>query len=410
MQRTLRSPLFSHPLNVACLNLALAAAFAAAGCKSAPPVAAQKSEAAPRKVRLAKVAETPVERVISVNGALAAYDQATISLKVPGRLSSIGVDLGTVVRAGQVVAEVDRTDYDLRVKQAEAALAQARVRLGLSPDGADDAVDAQQTGSVRRARATLDQTKTNRDRLAVLFQQGVAARADLDLAEQNYEVAQGAYQDALEEIRNRQGVLAQRRSELALARQQLADAKIVAPFDGVVQERRASVGEYLAAGAPVATIVKIDPLRLRAEVPERDAPDVRAGQIVRVAVEGDATPHSGKVVRISPSITEQSRTLIVEAEVRNRGELRPGAFARAEIVTQSSTLAVTVPPKAVVTFAGIEKVVTVKDGKAVEKPVTTGRRAPEWTEIVTGVKPGDEIVAEPGNLQSGQPVSVTESN
>jgi RND family efflux transporter MFP subunit len=410
MQRTLRSPLFSRPLNVACLSLALAAAFVAAGCKSAPPVAAQKSEPAARRVRLTKVAETPVERVISVNGALAAYDQATISLKVPGRLSSIGVDLGTVVRAGQVVAEVDRTDYELRVKQAEAALAQARVRLGLSTDGADDAVDAQQTGSVRRARATLDQTKTNRDRLAVLFQQGVAARADLDLAEQNYEVAQGAYQDALEEIRNRQGVLAQRRSELALARQQLADAKIVAPFDGVVQERRASVGEYLAAGAPVATIVKIDPLRLRAEVPERDAPDVRAGQIVRVVVEGDATPHTGKVVRISPSITEQSRTLIVEAEVRNRGGLRPGAFARAEIVTQSNTLAVTVPPKAVVTFAGIEKVVTVKDGKAVEKPVTTGRRAPEWTEIVTGVKPGDEIVAEPGNLQSGQPVSVTESN
>src|SRR5678815_4566856 len=103
----------------------------------------------------------------------------------------------------------------------------------------------------------------------------------------SYKVALSRYQDAIEEIRNRQALMAQRRSELSLARQQLADTSVYAPLDGVVQEKRASVGEYLAAGAPVVNIVKMDPLRLRAEVPEREAKNVRSGQNVRVTIDGD---------------------------------------------------------------------------------------------------------------------------
>ena len=105
------------------------------------------------------------------------------------------------------------------------------------------------------------------------------------------------------------------------------------PIDGAVSERRASVGEFLAAGAPVATIVKLHPLRLRLAVPERDSTSVRVGQSVVVTVEGVAGEHKGRVARVSPSISEQNRTLLIEAEVPNEGStLRPGAFAKAEIV------------------------------------------------------------------------------
>ena len=90
----------------------------------------------------------------------------------------------------------------------------------------------------------------------------------------------------------------------------------------------------------------------------------------------------------------------------NDGSLRPGAFVSAEIVTDDSGMAVTVPTSAIVTFAGIEKVILVQNGKAVEKPVTTGRRAADWTEVVSGVNIGDTVVVEPGNLQSGQAVEV----
>ena len=82
--------------------------------------------------------ETPIGETVTVNGTLAAYDQTTVGMKVAGRLRSITVDLGTVVRKGQAIARLEPQDYQLRVQQAEAALAQARARVGLSPAGADD--------------------------------------------------------------------------------------------------------------------------------------------------------------------------------------------------------------------------------------------------------------------------------
>ncbi|OLE53651.1 MAG: hypothetical protein AUG51_12380 [Acidobacteria bacterium 13_1_20CM_3_53_8] len=378
-------------------------------CKSGYPASAKQGAndaREPKSVHVAQVAEIPVGQTVTVTGALAAEDRATISVKVPGRLRSISVDLGSVVRRGQVIAEIDPVDYKLKVEQAEAALQQARARLGLAPDGDDDRVDPEQTGTVRQARARLDEAKTNRERASTLVQQGVISRAEFDSQDAAFKVAQSNYQDALEEIRNRQAVLAQRRTELALARQQLSDTTISVPFDGMVEEKRASIGEYLAAGAPIVTVVRVNPLRFRGEVPERDAHAVRSGQQVRLSVEGDANIYTGRIVRLSPTISEQNRVLMVEAEVSNNGTLRPGAFARADIVTSEGSMAVTVPTSAVTTFAGIEKVIIVENGKAVEKPVTTGRRGDNWIEILSGVSLGDSVVIDPGNLQSGQPVNV----
>lgn len=378
-------------------------------CKSDYPssgkAASPDIKGPPRQVRTIKVMETPVGQTVTVDGTLAAFDQATLSVKVPGRLQTISVDLGSVVRKGQAFAQLEQADYQLRVQQAEASLAQARARLGLSPDGANDSVTAEQTGTVRQAKAVLDDAKSKRDRAAKLVQQGVVPRAEFDSVDSEYKVALSRYQDALEEIRNRQGLLAQRRSEVALAKQQLADTTVYAPMTGVVQEKKSSVGEYLAAGAPVVTIVRIDPLRLRVEVPERESHNIRNGQSVRVTVEGDPQVYVGFIKRLSPTISEQNRVLVVEADVANNGKLKPGAFVHAEIVTDQTTTAVTVPANALVTFAGIEKVIVVENGKAVEKPVTTGRRGPDWIEIKSGVNIGQTVVVDPGNLQSGQAVT-----
>jgi RND family efflux transporter MFP subunit len=378
-----------------------------AGCggDSASAVAQEgKPDRAPKRVQTDRVVERQLGATVLVNGTLDAYDRATVGAKVPGRLQGIAVDLGSPVRRGQLIARIDPSDYTIRLQQAEAGLAQARVRLGLPPEGASDAVDATDTPPVREARAVLDEARATRERYAALLKDGVISKADFDQAQAQARVAESRYQDALEEIRNRQAVATQRRAEVALARQQLADTAVYAAFDGVVQQRIAAPGEFLAAGAPIAEIVKVNPLRFRADVPERDAASVRVGQSVQLAVDGAQGQFTGRVTRLSPTISERTRVLQMEADIPNDGVLRAGSFARATIVTDTTASSLAIPKEALVTFAGIEKVMMVEKGKTKEKPVTTGRRTAEWVEVLDGVKAGDEVVLNPVNLKSGQAV------
>ena len=360
-----------------------------------------------RRVHLATAETGRLSRTVVVSGNLAADEQAQVGIKVAGRVGAVLVDLGDRVRKGQVLARLVPTDLELRVQQANTALQQARARLGLPPDGPDRIVDPQQTAGVRQASASLKQASLTRDRMHRLFQEQLIPQSDLDAAEAAYGVADGRYQEAIEEARNRQAVLAQRRSELEIARRQLADSVVAAPFDGMVQQRSVTIGDYVAIGDPIITLVRVHPLRLQLAVPEREATDIRVGQPVRVTVEGDKAPHEGRVARLSPAISEESRTLLVEAEIPNRdGRLRPGSFARAEIVQQAAEPAVLVPTSSIVTFAGIDKVIGVDGGKAVEKPVKLGRRSGDRVEVLEGVASGEPVVLEPGNLTGGQPVEV----
>jgi RND family efflux transporter MFP subunit len=396
----------SGALTLVLLTLALA------GCQAGPPASADeakaKSAAAPlREVQVTQAGERTLVRTVSATGSLAAQEQVVLGTKVAGRLAEVAVDLGSRVRRGQPIGKLDQIDFKHRVDQAEAALQQARVRLGLTPTGTDERVDPERTAIVRQARAMLDDARLTRDRSVRLMQGDLIARAQLDSAEAALQVAEGRYQDALEEVRNRQAIIVQRRAELDLARQQLTDTVIVSPIDGAVSLKQASVGEYLNAGAPIATLVQLHPLRLRVPVPEREGAGVRAGHAVSLTVEGDPAVYRGRVVRLSPIVQEQNRTMLVEAEVPNeRGFLRPGAFARVDIVTEATQPVVTVPGSAVVVFAGVEKVLVVRQGKTAEVRVTTGRRLGDDVEITDGLKKGEPVIVRPGNLTGGQPVKI----
>jgi RND family efflux transporter MFP subunit len=379
------------------------------GCgDSESQVAASRGSAASlpaKQVKLAKSEARRLAQTVTAPGTLAADEQATLSFKVAGRVSEIKVDLGSQARKGQVIARLETIDFKVRLQQTEAALQQARVRLGLPPQGDDDRINPDNTSLARQARAVLEESRSNRERTIQLVNQGIQSKADLDRVESAFKVADSRYQDALEEVRNRQAVLLQRRSELAIAQQQLVEATLIAPFDGAVRERTASLGEYLNAGAPVATIVRLHPLRLRVETPEREAQGIKVGQSVTVVIEGDnQQSYSGRVARLSPTFQELSRTLVIEAEVDNQhGKLRPGSFAKAEIQTSATSDVVMIPVAAIVTFAGIQKVFSVKDNKAVEKNVVVGRREGDWV-VVEGLEANAPVILSPGTLVSGQSV------
>jgi HlyD family secretion protein len=389
-------------------SLALSLVQGCGGDAPAAQASAPRRAEQSRSVELVAVSERQMDRSVAVQGTLAPDEQVVVSTRVAGHLSSISVDLGSAVTAGQVIAQIEPQDFRLRVEQARAARGQARASLGLADDDAKAKaqVDIEQTSAVRQARATLDEARANLERAKQLRDRKLVAPAEFDATNTAYLRAEAALESAREDARSRISLLGQRGSELALAQKELTDTQIRAPISGIVSMRSASAGEFLPAAAPLVTIVRVDPLRLRVQIPERDAQAVQVGQPVKVTLDGDQAAHAGTVARVSPALDEASRTLTVEAAIENPGQrLRAGSFARAEI-TVSSEPVLAVPESAVVSFAGIEKVITVERGKAVEKPVGTGRRAGGFIEILSGVDAGTQVVLAPGNLQQGQPVEI----
>ena len=347
----------------------------------------------------------PMERTITVTGSFIARERATLSVKVPGRLESVAVDIGSVVKKGDILAQIEKEDYELKLNQAQALLKQARARLGLDPDGTDDEIDLEKTAVVEQARAVLGEAKANWNRIEALNKEKIASQAELDTAEATYRVALGKYQDSLQDARERKALFVQRRAELDLARKQLVDSTIRAPFDGIVQQRRAGLGEYLDVGIPLVVLASVDPLRLQLTIPERESTRVAPGQPIRVGVGGDTNTYFASVGRVSPMLSELNRMLVIEADVPSAPALKPGLFAEASIVTSTNDPALIIPLKAITRFVGMQKAFIVKEGKVLEKSVTTGRLKNGFVEVLSGIAAGDKVILDPGKLRSGQAVT-----
>lgn len=381
---------------------------AADGAVSTAPAGA--SPAVARDVRAAPARVEPWPAVLRLTGELAAWEEATLAAEVPGRLASLAVDVGSRVRRGDELAALDDAELALAVAQAEAAVEVARARLGR--EWADGVADPERSALVREARAELDRARQDRDRFSLLLSEGVTTQSAFDAAETRFLTAESRWLAALEELDGRRALLRQREVELEQARLALRRAHLPAPFDGAVAARLAGTGDYLSVGGPVLRLVRHDPLRLRVEVPERDAASVRAGQAVRVRLDAESggPPIASRIARTSPVLSQRSRTLLAEVELANAdGRLRPGQFARVEIVLDPDATALSIPAEALVRFAGIDKVFLVlPDGTAEERRVRLGRLDAEGgrVEVLEGLAEGDAVVLAPGGLRSGQPVRV----
>jgi len=325
-----------------------------------------RPDAAARSVRVARAETRPMERALQVVGALSAREEATVAAQVAGQIEKSLVDLGDRVEAGQELVLIDTAAYEAQVRESAANLARA---------------NAAAANAARNLKRTQD-----------LQQDKIASTSELDTAVSESEKAQADVKAA--------------EAADAIARLNLERSRVRAPFTGAVAQRVASAGDYVSVGAPIVRLVQNDPLRLRLEVPERESVAVRVGQMVRVRVEGDTNVYSGKLARVAPAIRESDRMLQIEGDVPNQGVLRAGLFARAEIIVQANEPAVSVPASALVVFAGLEKVLLVRDGRATEKSVVTGRRDGGWVEIVSGLSPGDTVVLDPGGMRTGQAVTI----
>ena len=365
-------------------------------------------EDAPVEVRAERIDVDSIPEVVSATGELYAEEAATLGPRVPGRIALLLVDLGDVVRKGQTLARLEADDYEFRVAQAEASVSQTRARLGILGRDGDDVVP-EETAIVKQSAARLKEARFISQTTSTLAAEGVLSTIDKEKAGVALEGAEAAYQGALEEVMQLRALLSERRAQLDLARQNLADCVIRAPFDGAVTNRVASVGEYLPVNAPILTIVRQDPLRLRLEIPERYASRVRAGQRIEVRTEGGGAIEAGRVVRISPAIDAASRSLLIEGLIPNpRAALRPGAFAEAVLTLDAEARGMAVPRDSVVSFAGVERVFVVVDGKIEDRIVFTGRLLDgDRVEIRDGLEPGLSVVRDANDrLRPGQPARV----
>ena len=407
----------------AMLGALLAAALPAglllslAGCQQQPAVAARKAAPeATRKTPEVSVTALKLRRwpqVVRVQGNLAGDEQAVIGAKVAGRVREVQVDLGTLVEQGQIICQLDAEDFDLRVQQAEAQLMQARAALGLAADEPDEKLNRLNAPPVRQERALVEEAKFNLERAQKLHRQNqnFVTTEELQQREATLRVAEARYSAALNGVDEKIALLAVRRAELAQARRLQTDSVTLAPFKGMVQERHVAPGVYVSIGEPIVTLVRTDPLRFRAGVPERQALQVRVGQDVRIVVEGQPEPLMAKITRISPSLEVSSRSLMVEADVRNEdGKLRTGLFGEAEIVVDPNAQLMCVPEQAVIQFAGVEKVWYVKDGQSVEKRITVGRRGNGLVEVLDGLTPGDLVISHADKGVAGKVAIVPDGN
>lgn len=335
-------------------------------CGKADRTNPARADAAPREVQVARAELRSMERVLHVVGTLSARDEATVAAEVAGKIEESRVDLGDAVKAGQVLALIDFTAYEALVRQSAA--------------------------NVARADASAANAAQNLKRIQDLQKDNIASSSELD--------------EAIAQDRQRRADVKAAEAADAIAKLNLERSRVKAPFDGAVVQRVASVGDYVAVGAPIVRLVKNDPLRLRLEVPERESVAVRVGQPVRVNVEGVANDYRSQITRVSPALREADRMLIVEGDVANDGSLRAGLFARAQIVVNERDEGVCIPPEALITFAGLEKVVVIHDGKAAEKTVATGRRGADWIEIVSGLSAGETVVLDPAGIRTGQTLVV----
>ncbi|MGH9930263.1 MAG: efflux RND transporter periplasmic adaptor subunit [Pyrinomonadaceae bacterium] len=324
-------------------------------------------------------------RFFEATGSLTGDEQTDVAPSMAGKVVVVAVELGSYVRRGQTIVRLDDADAKIRVQQtqaqvdqARASLRQAEEKVGVRPG---QVFDINKLPEVGNARVALELAEKNLHRSEKLIESGDISRSVYDQQKAQRDQLKEQYESALSLARQNYAAVMTARANVANAESQLnlalrnqSYANVYSPIDGYVSDRSADLGEYVSTTTKVATIVKINPLRVRIDIPEQAIPSVSVGQSVSVTT--SAWPDrnfSGRIARISPNVTPTSRTLTVEAEIENgSGVLKPGQFATVRILQSRAAPATLVPLRAVRTESGVSRVFVIKDGKAQERQVQLG--------------------------------------
>ena len=372
-------------------TVALSLALGGAACSKSESAQARVRDGSAKTVKTEPVREEMVHRAVEVVGTLAAEDEVMLSSEADATVSRILADLGDRVKAGQVLVELDREKRQYSLDQQRASLARALAKYGAADTGKLPPIE--QTPDVQRAAAELAQAKQAFERAEELHRRQLVPKQQLDDADATLKAKQASYDSALQNAKNLRADIDASDAGMKLADRQLRDTYIRAPFDGYVQKRVVSLGELVKAQSPVMSVVRVDPLKVTAEIPERMGPWIKVGQPVTLQV--DAFPDktlSGTVSRISPAVNIQTRAFAFEARVPNADALlKPGTFARVRLETAKIEPVLTLPYNAMQYRYGTNRAFVVDGDHVTAHELKTGERMGDRIEIVSGVKAGDTV-------------------
>ncbi len=336
------------------------------GCQK-PEQKVQKERAV--NVRVWTAENRQLRPFVESIGTLNPYEIVNVSSELDGILKTIHVDEGSPVTAGQVIALIKETDYQLNVEQA--------------------------TAIVKQAQAALANAKQEHLRKEALYREELVTKQQYDDIVARVAVAQGDVERA--------------EAGLDMAKEKLTKTRIHAPMAGSVKEKKVTAGDYIRNGTFLVSIIRTDLLKLTFSVSEKEVGSLRTGQDVVFAV--DAFPgreFRGQVKTIYPTLEERTRSLQVEALVPNTDKtLKPGLFARVTLYTGPARATIVAPITALLYDNATTKLYVVEGDRAKERKVMIGRKYGEFMEIVEGLKAKEAVVTVgQNNLMEGVLVNV----
>jgi HlyD family secretion protein len=379
-------------------------------------------------VQVTPVVSKPLTYSIKVTGDIFALMQVDLFPKVSGYLERIDVHIGDIVKQGQVIAQIDRTDFLQKVREIEAKVAQARAQLAELETGTRTEELRQAEEAVRQTQSRFENAKLQHERIEALYKREVISKKERDVSDMDYIVAEAQLassqqqlkllrEGARQEVRDAtQAKLKEMEAVLEQERNHLKDTKIVAPFRGEISRKYVDAGAFVSPSAPPTPLVNIvhtETLKIIANVLEKDIPLLKAGMKAKVRVESyPGRVFEGRVEKINSALDLATRTLQAEVYIPNSDRsLKPGMFANVELALLEKPQTLVIPREAVIE-AGSEMSVFVVEGKqAVRKSVTIGYEQDRMVEVLKGLNEGDQVVIKGQQLiKEGSTIRVIEGS
>jgi RND family efflux transporter MFP subunit len=438
--------------NGASAALLLATFLFIGGCGA--EAAGESKQANPeRHVAVIPVTKGDIVDVLHLTGTLMAAQDIEITSKIPGRVEKVLVEEGSRVKAGDALIRLEQEELNLGAEQASAAVRACQAQWELVQKGARpeeieqvraavkqvEALVAQAKSGVAQANAALENVKANWERMKALLDDNSLPKQQFDavdmqytIAEQQKKTAEEALKMASEQLRSAREQLTivqkgarkeekdavkaqldQAKAALALAKRMCQNATITSPIAGIIAHKNVELGKVVSPpmipGRALLHVIDVSTLKTRVNVSENKVKAVKLGQKALIALDGfPGETFSGKVSKISPVVDSRSRTFGAEIVIPNPdGKLKPGMFARVQLVLDKRSSVFVLPVEAVVD-KGKEKVVFLaKSDVAIERQITVGLTDGINIEITSGVKAGEMVIVK-GNLglKAGTKISV----